>query len=252
VAQAGVNYQGTVLRNAPTIYQAPVTVGSSGGSLTTASGVNATLAGPVTMGGANASYVMSNLGPADVGLKAWSFAVDAATGTASAVTVAGSVYLTTTHLTGGVTYGTIYLKFQANGGTASTGSNFAGLYNSAGYLVATSNDISLAMGTAAGSTGYITCPLATAYTPSGGGQYWVGAFFNASAAGSFPVLYARSGFVTVSTSAGNGVNGIAGPVQATPYPYAAVATSSATALPSSFTLGSAGTTGAYVYWAGLA
>ena len=258
MAVTGVNYQGTVLNNAPTIYQAPLTIGNGGGGLTVQSGVQATFAGTTTIagqanvGGANAGYALSALNPSDIGLKAWSFPTDAATGSPSALAIIGSVYLTTTHLAAGVGYGTIFLKVQSNAGTATAGQCFAGLYNSAGSLVATTADISGALGTALGTTGYIACPLTGTYTPTTGGQHWVGAFFNASNAGSFPGLYTRSGFATVATSAGTTVTGIAGPLGTQPYPYAVVATTSATALPGTFPLGSAGTAGAFVYWAGLA
>lgn len=248
--QTGVNYPNQRLENAPVIFQGSVTVGNAGGVFTAQDGVSTALGGPTTIAGARADYVMSALVPGDTGLKAWSFPVKDATGTGSAVTVAGTVYLSSLHLSAGVTYGTIYLKVQANGGTASAGSNFAGLYNSSGVLVATTADISIKLGTTGGTTGYFTLPLATAYTPTTSGQHWVGAFFNASAAGSLPQLYCMANFVTVTTSAGVGVNGIAAPNGAAPFPYATIATTSATAMPASFTLGSAVNTGAYVFWCG--
>jgi hypothetical protein len=211
------------------------------------------ISGTTLIGGANAAYALSPVDPAASGLKAWSFPNYLALGTASAVTVVGSVYLSEVHLTGGVTYSTLYVKLQANGGTANAGSNFAGLYNSAGTLVATTADLSGALGTNAGTTGYIACPLTAGYTPpSPGGKYWVAAQFSMANAGSFPAFYCLSNFVTVTTSAGTTATGVAAPAGTTPYPFTAIATAAATALPASFTLTNAGTTGAYAFWAGAA
>jgi hypothetical protein len=209
--------------------------------------------GTVVMGGANASAALTPMTPATVNLKAWNFPTWLATGTASAVTLIGSVYLSAVHLNYGQTYSNIYVRIQANTGTASVGSNWAGLYNSAGTLVATTADISGILGTAAGTTGYLAFPLATAYTPSTGGLYWTACQFStgAVATSSMPVFYAMANQVTLTTSAGV----IGGPLLTAgtnAFPFAAVATTSATALPATFALGSAGTTGAYVYWAGLA
>lgn len=240
-------YPGAHQESGPYVFTGPVTFT---GTVTAPN-----TSGTTSIGGANAAYALSPLGPADIGLKAWSFPNYLALGTASAVTVAGSVYLSAVHLTGGVTYSNLYLKLQANGGAASAGSNFAGLYNSSGALVATTADLSGALGTtaAAGTTGYITCPLSTAYTvPGAGGLYWVGVEFNFGFTGSFPTFYTMSNFVTLATSAGKTATGIAAPNGTQPYPFSAVATTSGTALPSSFTLTNAGTTGAYVFWAGAA
>jgi hypothetical protein len=239
----GQNYQGSHYETAPTVFSGPVTVQGA---------LNANLAGTAQIGGANAAYALSPLGPADIGLKAWSFPNYLALGTASAVTVVGSVYMAATHLTAGVPYSNLYVKVQASGGTANAGSNFAGLYNSSGALVATTADLATRLGTNAGTTGYITCPLTATYTPTSSGLYWVAAQFNFANAGSFPALYCMSNFVTVTTSAGTTSTGIAAPTGTTPYPYAAIATTGATALPASFTLTNAGTTGAYVFWAGAA
>jgi len=269
VAQTGVNYPGEVLRNAPTIYQAPLTVGNAGGTLTTQSGVPTSLSGPlsvtgtnttslngqVTISGINASYAMSPLGPADVGLKAWAYPPKDALGTGSAVTVTGTTYLTTVHLTPGVTYGTIWLKLQANGGTATAGSNFAGIYNAQGSLKVSTGDISVQLGTTGGTTGYIACPLSSSYTEDAlGGLHWVGVQFTYASAGSYPVFYTPSAPLnTVTAGAGNGVSGVAGPNGAAPFPYSAVAgtTVAAGLIPPTFPIGSAGTTAAYVYWAAL-
>lgn len=237
-----VNYPGSRYFPAPAVFGSTVTVQ---GALSAA-----TVTGTTSIGGANAAYALSPLAPDGAGLKAWSFPNYLALGTASAVTVTGSVYLSQVHLAAGVPYSTVYIKLQANGGTA-VATNFAGLYSPSGALVATTADLTGALGTAAGTTGYIACPLTAAYTPAAGGAHWVACQFSFTNAGSYPAFYTMSNFVTVATSAGKTVTGIAAPNGTQPYPYAAVATTSGTALPASFALGSAGTVGAYVFWAGL-
>ena len=238
-----LNYPGTHQEAGAYVFNGPVTFAGTPG-VTFAGGTQ-------VIGGANASYALSPVGPGDIGLKAWSFPNYLALGTASAVTVVGSVYLSAVHLSAGVSYSNLYLKLQANGGTAQA-TNFAGLYNSSGQLVATTGDLTGALGTGTGNTGYITCPLSAAYTPTVSGQFWVAAQFKFANAGSFPAFYTMSNFVTVATSAGTTATGVAAPAGTTPYPYSAIATTSATALPASFTLTNAGTTGAYVFWAGAA
>lgn len=208
----------------------------------------------VNIAGADATGGLSGLQPADVSLKAWTFPTYLASGSASAVTVTGSVYLAAVHLRLNQTYSNVYFKLQANGGTAGTTSagpanSFAGIYNNLGSLVATTGTIDAILGTGAGTSGAITTALSTAYTAQYSGLHYVALQFAASPAGSFPALNTYAGFTTVTTSAGT----IALPgVTAAPYPYSAVATTSGTALPATFTLGSAGTTGAFAYWAGLA
>lgn len=217
--------------------------------------------GTVTMGGANASSAMSPLQPADLALKAWNFPSYLATGT-STFSVVGSVYLTLMHLNYGVTYSNIFVSAIANVGTASAGSCFAGIYNSAGTLVATTGDIAGVLGTAAGNTGLLQFPLATALTPAAGGPYYVGMFFNASGTASFPVLAGIAGQTaanSLTTLAGTiakcgGISSTTATVSTgtTPYVFSAVATTSATQMPATFALGSAGTTGAQCFWCGLA
>ena len=217
--------------------------------------------GTVLTGGANVTLAMSPLNPADLALKAWNFPTYNCTGTAT-FSVVGSVYMTLMHLQTGLTYSNIHVNVIANGGTASAGSCFAGLYNSTGTLVATTADLSGVLSTVAGKTGLMTFPLATAYTPTTSGQYYVGMFFNASGTASFPVLGGMTG-----QTAANSLTTYAGSVGFTalstlttpvgtggtvyPSPFAAIATTSGTAMPGTFALGSAGTTGAQVFWCGL-
>jgi hypothetical protein len=208
--------------------------------------------GTINVGGANASTAMSPMTPATLGLKAWNFPTWLATGTASALTLFGSVYLSAVHLNYGLSYNNIYVRIQANIGTAQAGSCWAGLYNSAGTLVATTNDISGVLGTAGGTTGYLAFPLSTTYTPAAGGLYYTGLQFNyGTATSSAAAFYTMANQITVTTSAGI----IGGPLLVAgtnAFPFSAIATVGPGSLPPSFALGSAGTTGAYVYWAGLA
>lgn len=217
--------------------------------------------GAVNMGGAaNAHQAMAQMVPNDFSLKAWNFPTYLCTGTAT-FSVVGSVYLTALHLTANTTYTNIYVNVLANVGTATTGSNFAGIYNSAGTLVATTGDLSGVLGTGTGNKGILTFPLSTALTPTAGGNYYVGMFFNASGTASFPVLGGITGQTaanSLTTWAGTiGFTGLTAGTSATPdgtaapYPWAAVATTSGTAMPATFALGSAGTTGAQVFWCGL-
>jgi hypothetical protein len=211
--------------------------------------------GLVTQGGGQISG--SPMGPSNLGFKAWNFPVQEATGTGT-FTVAGSVYLTAMNLQYGVTYSNIYVNALANAGTASAGSCFAGLYNSAGTLVATTNDLSGVLGTGIGTTHVLTFPLATAYTPASSGQFYVGMFFNASGTASFPVLAAAAGqtaatgttlfvgsYFPYGVTAGGVLTGTS------PYMFSAIATTAATVMPPTFTLTAAGTTGAQAYWCGM-
>jgi hypothetical protein len=214
--------------------------------------------GQVTIGGANASTSMSPLAAGDLAYKAWNFPTYLATGT-STFSITGSVYLSAVHLSAALTYSNIYVGVIANGGTASAGSCFAGVYNAAGTLVATTADLSGVLSTVAGNTGLLTFPLATALTPASGGQFWVGMFFNASGTASMPVLAGLAGQTAanaLTTYAGTvgKIGGIAAaaPAVAAPFPFAAVATTSGTAMPATFALGSAGTTGAQCFWTALA
>jgi hypothetical protein len=215
----------------------------------------------VSIGGAAAWTSLSPWAPADFGFKAWNIPTYFATGT-STFNVVGSVYLTTMHLTANQTYSNIYVSVLASGGTATAGSCFAGIYNSAGTLVATTADISGVLGTGAANLGNLAFPLSTSYTPSAGGLFYVGMFFNTSGTASFPVLRSMVGQTaangltawagTVGWAGLNGTGAVGTGTNVAPYPWSAIATTSATSMPASFTLGSAGTTGATCFWCGLA
>jgi hypothetical protein len=172
--------------------------------------------------------------------------------------VAGSVYLSLVHLSANTTYSNIYVNVLANVGTASAGSCFAGIYNALGTLVATTADLSGVLSTVAGNTKQLAFPLATAYTPSASAPFYVGMFFNASGTASFPVLAGLAGQTASNTAALAGTIANCGGITsvtatvAAPFPFAAIATTSGTAMPATFALGSAGTTGAQCFWTALA
>lgn len=206
--------------------------------------------GTIVVGGSNATAALTPMTPMTVGLKAWTFPTYLAAGTSSGLALIGSVYLAAVHLNASQTYSNIYINVRANIGTAQAGSCWAGIYNSGGSLVATTNDISGVLGTAAGNTGYLAFPLSTAYTPPAAGVYWTALQINSgTAVGSAPSFATPAGALSTLTT---GANTVAGPVLTSGFPFAAVATTGATALPGTFALGSAIGTGAYVYWAGLA
>jgi hypothetical protein len=215
--------------------------------------------GAITAGGGNISAAMSPMTPADFSLKSWNFPLWMCTGTATWLPL-GSVLLTAVHLSANLTYSNIYLNLATCQGSAGVGSNFVGIYNSAGTLVQSSSDLSgvLGTGTTTAAKGMFTFPLATAYTPPAGGLYYVGIEFNCLNTSSIPVLYGIAGQTasnSLTTLAGQiGVAGLSASAVSTaaPYAWSAIATTAATALPGTFALGSAGTTGAQVFWCGLA
>ena len=203
--------------------------------------------GTVTVGAVNASSYFSapSYSPSTVGLQAWTFPTNVATGTGSAVTVGGRLYLAQLNLPANMQLNKMYFNIATAASGATSAQNFAGLYNSSGALVATTSDLTTAIGT---NTGYITGTLTATYTVPTAGVYYYAIYFNAGT--TLPVLTCMASEVTVTTSA----TAAAGPVAtATQYPFSVSATTgNTTALPASITLSSNSLTGAYVFWGGLA
>jgi hypothetical protein len=228
----------------------------SGSSLTTNSGSTVTLGGTVnlagnaTFGAAPVNDLTEAISPSSYGLAAFNFpylyAVNGSN-TGSAVTTAGLLYLAKVPLAGGTVVTNLWFSIATAAATPTTGENFGGIYNSAGTLVATTADLSTAIGT---NTGPIEAPLAAAYTiPSGGGNYYVGFFFNA---GTQPVLTCFGGQVTVTTSVAHFGSATTFGNTAAKYPFAVSATTgNTTAMPTSITMSSNTATGAYAYWVGV-
>lgn len=224
------------------------------GNVNTTSGATATFAGPVAFSGAvttgpvPANDDNSAITPSSAGLLAWTYPFYLAAGTGSAVTTAGALYLAKVVLSGGTLVTNVYIKIATAASGLTTAQNFVGLYNAAGQRVATSADLTSTIGT---NTGVITCPMATPYTvPSGGGNFWVGMFFNAAT--TQPVLSAFTGFVTVTTSVATFGSATTFGNTAANFPFSVSATgSNTTALPASITMASNTATGAYTLWAGI-
>lgn len=225
----------------------------SGSTLTSNSGSTVNLNGSVNLngnpqvGGATANDLSEVIAPSSYGLLAYDFPYLFATGTGSAVTVAGRLYLAKVPLAGGTVVTNLWFSIATAAATPTAGQNFGGIYNSAGTLVATTADLSTAIGT---NTGAIQAPLTTPYTvPSGGGNFYVGFFFNA---GTQPVLTCYTGQVTVTTSVANFGSSTTFGNTAAKYPFSVSATTgNTTAMPTPIVMASNTATGAYAFWTGL-
>jgi hypothetical protein len=222
----------------------------SGGSLTVNSGATLTVSGstsfnPPTLNGTSTNDLTSAISPSSQGLTAYDFPYHLAAGTGSAVTTAGRLYLAKVPLAAGTVITNLWFSIATAAATVTSGQNFGGIYNSSGTLVATTADLSTAIGT---NTGAIQAPLTSAYTVKTGGNYWFGFFFNASTQ---PVLTCYTGFVTVTTSVASFGSSTTFGNTAAKYPFAVSATTgNTTAMPASITMSSNTATGAYVFWTG--
>lgn len=216
--------------------------------------------GTVLAGGSNVNYAMAPVAPNNFAYKAWNFHPYFCGGTATVMQV-GSVYLAAVNLQYGVTYSNIYVNLLTTGGTAVTGSNFAGIYNAAGTLVAQTADISSVIGT--GNSGLLQFPLATALTPAASAQYWVAFTSTANSAGAAPVLLGLAAQTTVGLSNGTlaqTIGGVTGgvtttgvlPAVAAPYPFTTIGTGLHNTLPATFTAATSTTALAQCFWTGLA
>jgi len=209
-----------------------------------------TFNGSPSFGAAPINDLTEAISPSSYGLAAFNFpylyAVNG-TNTGSALTTAGALYLAKVPLTGGTVVTNLWFSIATAAATPTTGENFGGIYTSAGALVATTADLSTAIGT---NTGPIEAPLSTTWTvPSGGGNYYVGFFFNAATQ---PVLTCFGGQVTVTTSVAHFGSATTFGSTAAKYPFSVSATGSlTTAMPTSITMSSNTATGAYAYWVGL-
>lgn len=220
----------------------------NGGSVTQAAGNTATfngtvnLSGSANVGAAPINDLTESISPSSAGLLAWNFPYAQATGTGSAVTTGGSLYLAKIPLAAGTVVTNLWFSIATAAATPTATENLGGLYTSAGALVASTGDLSTAIGT---NTGVISCPLTAAYTVPAAGNYYVGFSLNAA---TLPVLTCYVAQVTVTTSVvffgsttkfGN---------TAAKYPFAINTTGNTTALPTSLTMTSNTATGAYAYW----
>lgn len=236
---------GVILNEAQVWHDNAVTITNTGGSLTTNGALQtngSTLFGPTNINDFNEA-----ISPSSLGLLAYNYPYIFATGTGSAVTTAGLLYLAKLPVQGGTKVTNLWIKIATAASGLTSGQNFAGIYNSAGSLVATTADLTTTIGT---NTGAIQCPLTAVYTvPSGGGNFYVGMFFNAAT--TQPVLSAYTGFVTVTTSVATFGSATTFGNTAAKYPFSVSATTgNTTAMPSSITMSSNTATGAYTLWVG--
>lgn len=236
---------GVALVESPTWFDGPVTITSSGGSFTCNGTFNA--AGGLSLGPTPMNDINESITPSSLGLLAYNYPYIFATGVGSAATTAGTLYLAKLPLQGGTTVTNLWFKIATAASGITTGQNFAGLYNSGGQRVATSADLASTIGT---NTGPIQAALTAPYVvPSGGGNYYVGMFFNAGT--TLPVLSCYSGFVTVTTSVATFGSTTTFGNTAAKYPFSVSATTgNTTALPASITMSSNTATGAYTLWVG--
>lgn len=220
-----------------------VTISSAGGSLTAHGPL--VIGGQQTVAGVSAGAWASANSAASSGLLAANYSPQFATGTGSAVTTAGALYLAQLPLLGATNVTNLWFSIATGAVTPTTNRCFGGLYTSAGVLVAKTGDLATPIGT---NTGFIKCPLSAVYTvPLPGGIYYAGFIFTASTQ---PVLSCYTGQVTVTSSVANMGSATTFGNTAATYPFAVSATGSNTALPASITMASNTATGAYTFWAG--
>ena len=218
-----------------------VTISSAGGSLLTHGPV--TIGGQYSAAGVSAGAVYGQNSAASFGLLAYNYSPQFATGTGSAVTTAGALYLAQLPLLGGTNVTNLWFSIATGAVTPTANRCFGGLYTSTGVLVAKTGDLATPIGT---NTGAIKCPLTAVYTvPLPGGVYYAGFIFTASTQ---PVLSCYTGQVTVTSSVANMGSATTYGNVAASYPFAVSATGSNTALPASITMTSNTATGAYTFF----
>jgi hypothetical protein len=220
----------------------------NGGSVTQAAGNTATFNGTVNLSGsANIGQAPINdltevISPSAAGLLAWNFPYVLAQAGSSAVIIGGTLYLAKLPLAAGTVVTNLWMDINTAAVTPTTGQNFGGLYSAAGALLATTSDLTTAIGT---NTGPIECPLSAAYTVQSSANYYIGFSLNAA---TLPKLecYLSQGTITTgvvpfgsTTTFGN---------TAAKYPFAVNTTGNTTALPTSLTMSSNTATGSYAYW----
>lgn len=158
------------------------------------------------------NFIRDNEGgtqPADNGLLAWTAATDSCTATLGPT--AGTLYLMKIWMPAD-TYTDLWTFLTSGGAGYAAGENWIGIYDTAGNLVASTNDITSLLG----STGAVRAPLAAQYVNPTDGQMYVGLLLNATTMPSLP----RSNLNQLMN------------VGAPPNPLAAIGGGGLTALPS--------------------
>lgn len=139
-------------------------------------GATGLMTGP-TRNGKAAVFPGATWVPGDHAMVSWSFDPVVAQGN-TVVPTAGLLYLVRVHCPAVFTATNVHLYVQAAGATLTSGQCFAGLYTSAGTLVASTADLSSGSQSFATSGAY-TFPLAGGpYANQAAGDYYVGFFFN--------------------------------------------------------------------------
>lgn len=224
----------------------------SGSTFTAGAGTTTTLGGTVaitgnpTVGALVSNDLSSALTPSSAALLAWDFPFIQATTNASAVVTGGTLYLAKIPLTAGTVVTNLWFKIAVAASGITAGQNFGGLYSSTGALLASTADLSTAIGT---NTGAIQAPLTSAFTVATSGTYYIGFFFNAAT--TLPTLTCYVGQGTVTTSAQLAGSATTFGNTAAKFPFAVNTTGNTTALPTSLTMSSNSATGAFVYWVGV-
>jgi hypothetical protein len=174
-------------------------VGTSAG--TVAAGDDSRITGALQASGGTISGNLAITGnalgadsPAGHGVAAWCY--DPALAVNSTQLTAGTVYLVRVNIAAAVTVTKIYWWVANTGSGATTNQNLAGLYDSAGTLLASVNvDTSF-------STATLKTTTIAATALSAGAFYWVGLLFNASVT---PTLARASGWTGVEAAANLGL-----------------------------------------------
>ncbi|MFJ8508640.1 hypothetical protein [Streptomyces avermitilis] len=173
-------------------------------------------------------------GPADQGLKAWSF--DPSVAGFSSAPVGGSVYLIRVKLRQAATISKVVLMTVAAGSGLTANQNYAGLYNASGTRVGVTANQATTWTTANNT---LSMTLTASYSAAAG-DYYVAFVSNGST---------RPGFVCATTLGATRTPGNAN-LSSGGYRYCIGATGQ-TSLPSSISIASA-TPDANAYWVGLA
>ncbi|MFE4651523.1 hypothetical protein [Streptomyces sp. NPDC056707] len=173
-------------------------------------------------------------GPADQGMKAWSF--DPSVAGFSSAPVGGSVYLIRVKLRQASTISKVVLMTVSAGSGLTANQNYAGLYNASGTRVGVTANQSTAW---AAANNTLSMALTASYSAAAG-DYYVAFVSNGST---------RPGFVCATTLGATRTPGNAN-LSSGGYRYCIGATGQ-TSLPSSLSIASA-TPDANAYWVGLA
>ena len=180
------------------------------------------------------------LNPAAAGMKAWNYPAIFASATSSALALGKMLLLRVPLINGGSRSVTnIVLGCAGTATGATSGQNFAGLYDSAGTLLGQTADQSVNWTT--GVLGLITAPLAGGPVTVTGDHCWVAVLPNASSAGP-----------TFARASGSGVGILIANLTTVPSAlWFATQGTGLTALPSAFDPASNATNSAFSVWTGL-